>query len=96
MTTRESSRSTAILARLNAILGCHAEKVWTGGPFGRVGAPDITGCYFGHRFELEVKVEGKKARKVQAARLRTWADAGAAVAVVTSADEAEEVVRGIH
>lgn len=91
----EAALSKRIVDALNRIPGCHAEKVWTGGGFSRVGTPDITGAIRGRRFELETKVPGEKARKVQEVRLWTWARAGAVTGVVTSVDDALAIVEAI-
>lgn len=90
--TLEATLSKRIVVTLNAIPNCHAEKRWTGGMFAHVGEPDITGCIAGRRFEIEVKVPGKRARKVQEKRLEAWASAGAIVGTATSVDEALAIV----
>lgn len=90
---RESAISQRIVEALNQLPGCHAEKRWTGGIYSRVGEPDVTGCIGGRRIEIEVKVPGKQPRKVQAKRLRDWAEAGAIVGSVTSIEEALALVQ---
>lgn len=77
---------------LNELPGTHAERVWTGGMFSRVGRADVTGCVEGQRFDLEAKEPGKKARKVQAANLLTWERSGSVVGVFTNLAEAEALV----
>lgn len=84
----ESTLSTSIVRALNALPRCHAEKRWTGGFFTRAGEPDVTGCYRGQRFEIEVKIPGKRPRKVQEKRLREWEESGAITGVATSVAEA--------
>lgn len=88
----ESTLSKRIVDALNRIPNCHAEKRWTGGLFAKVGEADVTGCIGGQRFEIEVKVPGKRARKVQAKRLEAWGRAGALVGTATSVAEAGSVV----
>lgn len=89
----EATLSKNIVKALNRLAHCHAEKRWTGGAFTRVGEPDVTGCVCGRRFEIEVKVPGKKARRIQEKRLQDWASAGAIVGTVTSVDEALNLLR---
>lgn len=91
----EATLSKRIVNVLNAIPGCHAEKRWTGGTFSRVGASDITGCYHGRRFELETKLPGEKTRIAQQRYLEAWARAGAYIGVVTSTEEAVNIVESI-
>lgn len=95
---REAAIVRAIIARLNALPGCLARKRHIT-PYAVAGDPDVYGCYRGQHFELEVKRPGvdrtKPARQwIQQQRRDAWQRAGAVVAVVTSADEAVQVVTG--
>jgi hypothetical protein len=88
----ESSIVQSILRWLNKQPGVKAEKTH-GGRYGKAGKPDITGCVRGRRFELEVKRPGNKATKLQMKTLQEWKEAGAIVAVVTSVEEAREILQ---
>ena len=70
---RESALQARILRELNAVPGCKAVKLT---PV-EVGSPDIIGSYLGRAFVIEVKVGGKKPRRIQSLRLAQWAAAGA-------------------
>lgn len=80
---KEASVVKTILKRLNAIPGCKAEKVH-GGPYGRRGKPDITGCVLGRRFDLEVKVGVNKPTPTQMKEIEEWRSAGGIAGWVTS------------
>ena len=82
----ESQITKEILAFLNAVPGVWAVKVH-GGPYSQGGLPDITGCFMGYRFDIEVKRPGKKATARQAAVMRKIAAAGGTVFVAHSVDE---------
>lgn len=88
---RETTITKKVLVYLNALPGCRAEKRH-GSRYGRVGAPDITGCLHGWRFELEVKRPGEKLSPIQAHELHKWALAGAATGVVHSLEEAQAFI----
>lgn len=88
---RESSIVDGILRYLNGLDGCKARKRH-GSPYAQAGEPDIEACLNGQSIQLEVKQPGKHETKIQAKRLREWQDAGACVAVVTSADEVRVLV----
>ena len=85
----------AILKYLRSVPGCVAEKRH-GGPMGKRGEPDITGCK-GRRFEIEVKRPGQEHRltKLQEYNMRKWASAGAVVALATGVEGARHVIRTI-
>ena len=89
----ESSIVNRILKWLNQQPSCHAEKTH-GGRWGRAGKPDITGCYRGRRFDLEVKRPGAKPTKLQLATLKRWEEAGAITAVVTNLEEVKAIIKG--
>lgn len=88
---RESAIVRAIIARLNAIPGCLARKRH-GNAYSVAGDPDITGCYYGRHFELEVKRPDGRLTALQEQRLAEWTRAGARVAVVTTVEDAVAVV----
>lgn len=66
-----------------------------GGPYQQAGIPDLLGCQDGRFLGLEVKVPGreKTLTKLQAQTLDEIKQAGGISAVVTSVEEAEEVVQ---
>jgi hypothetical protein len=69
---------------------------WTkfhGGPFTKAGVPDLIGCVDGRMCALEVKMPDGEVSPVQRRRQAHLERAGAIVAVVTTADEAIDVVR---
>lgn len=84
---REAQVVARILARLRTVPGLVARKRH-GTAMGVAGDPDITGCYRGRHFELEVKRPGGAPTMLQFTRLEEWREAGAITAVVRSADEA--------
>ncbi len=53
---------------------------------------DILGCLQGRMLQIEVKRPGKKATRRQLLCLRNWASAGAITGVVTSVDEARDLL----
>jgi len=59
---------------------------------GRAGEPDVTGCIFGIRIELEGKLPGEKPTKLQFAKLKRWEEAGAIAGWYTSLQEAQAIV----
>ena len=65
-----------------------------GTAFGRRGIPDLTGCYRGRMFGLEVKRPGRKheVSKLQELELQRIANAGGLAAVVESVDDAMAVL----
>ena len=79
----ESQITADILKFLKSVDGCFAMKVH-GGPYGQGGLPDITGCFMGYRFDIEVKRPGRAATPRQAAMMRKIAAAGGTVLVVHS------------
>lgn len=91
-TMSEADISKRIVDALNDLPHCHAAKRWTGGVYSTVGEADVTGCIEGLRFEIETKVPGEDARKVQKARLAAWARAGAITGAARTVDEAKKVV----
>jgi hypothetical protein len=67
-------------------------KRW-GSEMAAAGDPDLTGCYRGSHFELEVKAHGGRLTQIQQVRLEEWRDAGALVGVVHGPDEAFAILR---
>jgi hypothetical protein len=90
----EKTIVAGIISRLRRIPGCWAEK--THGE--RFGAQrlDITGCYKGRRFEVEVKRPGEKPTERQLATMQRWRDCGAVVACLHSVEEVEALVAQLH
>jgi len=90
---KEDAIVTAIIRRLK-----REPCLWYvknhGTPFGRRGIPDITGCYRGRMFGLEVKRPGRKhdVSKLQELELQRIANAGGLAAVVESVDDAMAVL----
>ena len=82
----ESQIVAEILNFLSSIRGCFAMKMH-GGPYGRGGMPDISGCFMGYRFDIEVKRPGKVATPRQLAMMNKIAEAGGTVFVAHSAAE---------
>ncbi len=84
---RESALVSAIVAALRAVPGLAVRKRH-GTAWGFAGDPDLTGCYRGRHFELEVKTPAGALTRLQEARLAEWTRAGATTAVVRSVNEA--------
>ena len=84
---RESALVAAIVEALRAAPGLVIRKRH-GTAWGFAGDPDLTGCYLGRHFELEVKTPTGALTRLQEARLAEWSRAGAITAVVRSVDEA--------
>ena len=59
---------------------------------GRVGEPDVSGCAFGIRIELEGKLPGNKPTPMQFKKLEWWKQAGAISGWYTSLKEAQQIV----
>jgi len=84
---RESTLVSAIVEALRAAPGLVVRKRH-GTAWGVAGDPDLTGCYRGLHFELEVKTPAGALTRLQEARLAEWSRAGAITAVVRSVGEA--------
>lgn len=65
---------------------------WRIRPMGLAGWPDLYALQGGVAYHLEVKMPGGTATKLQSRRLEELRAAGAVVGVVTSVDEALEIV----
>lgn len=93
-TGKEASLRTAIVKKLSNYSGfwfvTHADKYGTGG------LPDIIGCYQGKFVGLEVKLPGKEhtLTERQSRRLAQINKAGGIGAMVTSVDQAANIVFG--
>jgi hypothetical protein len=85
--SRESTIVAAIIQALKRVPDLVVRKRW-GSEMAAAGDPDLTGCYRGRHFELEVKAVGGRLSRIQEVRLNEWHRAGAVVGVVHSPDEA--------
>ncbi len=79
---REPQITSKIVAALNAVEGCFAKKRHSG-TFGGGGEPDISGCYMGYSFLIEVKMLDGELTKLQAAALERWKKARAQTFLAT-------------
>ena len=77
---KETTLTQRILMQLNSMPFAKAIKLH-GGPYGRVGEPDIIGAYNGRAFVIEVKVGKNKPTRLQGHRLSEWRTAGAGFAI---------------
>jgi len=77
---KESTLVKGVLDELNGMPECKAVK-FHGSRFTEAGTPDIVGCFRGIPFLIECKVGRNEPTKIQAHRMRQWADAGAFVTV---------------
>ena len=84
---RESSIVAAIMHALKAVPDLVVRKRW-GSQMAAAGDPDLTGCYLGRHFELEVKTHNGRLTRIQEVRLEEWRRAGAVVGVVHNPAEA--------
>ena len=84
---RESTIVAAVMQALKRVPDLVVRKRW-GSEMAAAGDPDLTGCYRGRHFELEVKAPGGRLSRIQEVRLKEWHRAGAVVGVVHSLDEA--------
>ena len=80
----EKSFQSSALEYLNSLPGCKAENV--SGNANQSGRPDITGCYNGRMFKIELKSldTGYQPSKKQKLELRKWKNVGCAVGVIYS------------
>lgn len=78
----ETNLQSTALKYLNSLPGCKAENV--SGNANQSGRPDITGCYNGRMFKIELKSldTGYQPSKKQKLELRKWKNVGCAVGVV--------------
>ena len=84
----EKAITNRILRWLNSQPGCLARKRHIG-VMDTAGDPDITGCWNGRHFEIEVKQPGNHPRPLQLKRLQEWRDAGAVAFVATAMCDVE-------
>jgi len=89
----EKSIVKGILEMLNSIPRCVAFKRQAGP--GRRGQPDITGCYWGMRIEIEAKALGGTVSKLQKEKLLFWKKAGAITGVAYNECDAWDIIRYI-
>lgn len=89
--TLESTIVRNILGYLNGLPGCKAIKTH-GSAYQEAGTPDIIGCLGGRMLALEAKQPGKQPTKLQVRRLEEWRAAGAIAGVVTSVEEARNLL----
>jgi hypothetical protein len=92
MTQPEARLTKRIADALNKLPNTYVRKVH-GGRYG-AGWPDLIGSSSGRTLALEVKTGkgGYGVTKLQAAELAKWEKAGAVAGVVTSVDEALELM----
>jgi len=88
---RESALVHTIIRALRNVPGLVVRKRHSAG-WGFAGDPDLTGCYRGRHFELEVKTPTGRLTRLQQVRLAEWSRAGAITAVVRSVEEALEAL----
>ena len=90
---REPGLQTGALKYLNGLPVCRAENV--SGNASQSGRPDITGCFHGRMFKIELKSpdHGNKATTKQKIELRRWRKAGATVGVCYSLDSLKTVFK---
>ena len=84
---KEPAVTAKLVQEINGVHGCYAKKRHSG-KF-QSGEPDITGCYCGHAFYIEVKMITGALTLLQAHQLEKWRDARATVlvAVYNQADK---------
>lgn len=90
---RESGFQSRALEYMNSLPGCRAENV--SGNASQSGRPDITGCFYGHMFKIELKSpdHGNEATQKQKLELRRWRRAGATVGVCYSLNSLQTLFR---
>ena len=89
--TTEKTITNKILSALNNLPGCRAVKIHSGAMQG-AGLADITGCYKGRAFWIEVKKPGELPTKLQAFDLYLWGRSGAIVGYATNVVDAVDIV----
>lgn len=90
--SRESNFQANALEYLNSIPGCKAENV--SGNAHQSGRPDITGCYEGRMFKIELKSpdNGYEANQKQRLELRKWKSVGCSVGIIYSMTTLKEFI----
>lgn len=91
MAKAESTLTARILKALNRLPRTKAIKLH-GSAYQEAGTPDILCVSWGVPFLLEVKMPGEKPEPIQRHRMRQWCEAGAGSGVVSSVEEAVDVV----
>lgn len=88
----ESNFQSKALEYLNSILGCKAENV--SGNSHQSGRPDITGCYEGRMFKIELKSPDNKyeASQKQRLELRKWKSVGCSTGIIYSMTALKEFI----
>lgn len=84
----ETTITNRIKDYINAIDGCLIIKKHNN-QYGRKGEPDLLGALHGRFIAIEVKQPGKEPTKIQHARLREWARAGAITLWGTSLEDVQ-------
>lgn len=89
----EKNFQESVLQYLNNLPGCKAEN--ESGNASQSGRPDITGCYKGFMFKLELKTPDHKyqASKKQLIELRKWKNVGCTVGVIYDMDTLKELFK---
>lgn len=86
----ESALTGKVVKELNKVPLCYAFRVH-GGPNQRKGTLDITGCFEGAFFSIEMKLPGNKPTPIQQAMIDRISKAGGLVGVVTAPGTASGV-----
>jgi hypothetical protein len=89
----ESELTRDCVRRLNTVPLCYAFRVH-GGPHQRKGTLDITGCYEGAFFSIEMKMPGKERNvtPIQRAMIARLRACGALVGVATNLKECLDII----
>lgn len=86
--TPEGKAKQRIGRWLDANMPSHWRVMPRGGPFGKIGCPDILICWMGIFVAIEVKSESGQASGAQMAQLKLIQQAGGVAAIVRGFDEA--------
>lgn len=92
-----SQPESKLVNRIKSVLkvkhGCFVIKIH-GGPYQQAGIPDLVGSYKGTFFGLEVKMPDKldTVTKLQQTTIQEIRDSGAYAEVISSVEEAEEMI----
>jgi penicillin-binding protein-related factor A (putative recombinase) len=91
----ETTITASILKYLNTqVQDCVAEKTF-GGMFGSKGKADVSGCWKGRAFRIEVKSpdHNNQPSNAQILNMRKWEKAGALCFVAYSLKDVKEVIK---
>lgn len=94
----ESQLKRSVAAHLDKLHCADPEFTWRkrfGNPMGKTGDPDITGCWQGIHFEIELKRPGESPTPLQRHRLAEWGQAGAWTGVVRTLEDLEKALAEI-